>query len=113
MNEELYERMKQYESYFHTAFYSDYTRGVTRSQLEDLISIGAVLGVRTSNKSCPKCNFDFIKRLAKIYYDYEKESIKNRREEVCDTSGDSQRKEVQQNKRRTKQRVGSESEAGG
>lgn len=64
----IYNKLKKYESFLTTAHYGDYIRSLTNMQLEELITIGAELGIKHVNNHCPKCTLNFVKRLAEPYF---------------------------------------------
>lgn len=107
MKKELFNRLQAYDSYFVTATQGNFIRSLTTSQIEDLISIGAELGIHYKNNHCPKCALDFITQLAMPYYEHlkEKETKENERKgniskrggkETPDNGSDSEGGEIQQ-----------------
>lgn len=80
MDKELYNRLKVYESYLITAKEADYIRGLTNSQIEDMISIGNALGIFYKNNHCPKCALEFVKKLAVPFYAAKKQMEETKNE---------------------------------
>lgn len=78
--------LQKYESWFHSAIYSDYIRALWKSDFDVLIPIyekWTNIKVDT-NFSCGKCKLNLIKKLGKLYYknkeEYEKQSEQKARE---------------------------------
>lgn len=66
----VFEKLKKYESYLITAHEANFIRSLTNTQMEELIGIGAELGIIYVNNHCPKCALDFVKKLSILYYEY-------------------------------------------
>lgn len=77
---DLYYRLRKYESYLITASKANYIRGLNNKQIDELISIGAEIGIYYKNNHCPSCLLAFVKKLAKPYLQ-QKESLKKKEEE--------------------------------
>ena len=82
MKEEIFEGLNKYESYLITASQANYIRSLTTSQMNDLISLGAELGIIHKHNHCPQCALEFIKKLAIPYFEEKQkmEELKNERE---------------------------------
>lgn len=65
----IYNKLRKYEHYLYTAYKANYIRSLNIKQVDDLISAGAELGISYKHNGCPKCLLDFIKKLAKPYYE--------------------------------------------
>lgn len=80
------EILDHYESWFHSAIYSDYTRALWKSDFDVMLPIYVKWTGTTPNinYNCSKCKLNFVKRLGKLYYkykeDYEKQSKQKARE---------------------------------
>lgn len=74
----VYNKLKKYESYLTTAYKADYIRGLTNVQLDELIALGAEVGIMFKNNHCPKCTLGFIKRLAVPYFE-QKEKLEEKK----------------------------------
>lgn len=72
MSIKLYNRLRKYEKYLYTALYADYIRTLTNRDVEELIECGEELGISYKNNHCPKCLFDFVKKLAAPYFEQKK-----------------------------------------
>lgn len=106
MKKDLFNRLKAYESYLTTAEKANFIRSLTNSQVEDLTTIGAELGINYKNNHCPKCALEFVKKLAKPYFEHiklqetknnEKKGNVNRgSQKASDNRNDSEGGEVQQ-----------------
>lgn len=83
MTQDIFDGLNKYESYLITASKANYIRSLTNSQMDELISLGASLGIIYKNNHCPKCALEFIKKLATPYFEekQKKEEIKNERED--------------------------------
>ena len=73
MKKEIKERLDKYKSYLESAYYCDYTRQLTRNDLNELISIYEEhLNSRfTENVNCGICVLNLLKRLGQDYFNYE------------------------------------------
>lgn len=65
----VFVNLKKYEDYLRTAYKYNYVRGVTSTELDEMIELGKQLGIDYIRKNCPRCNLEFIKRLGTIYYE--------------------------------------------
>lgn len=65
----VYNQLKKYEMYLTTAYYSNYMRGISITDVEKLTAIGNELGIAFKYNHCPKCLLEFIKKLAKPYFE--------------------------------------------
>lgn len=74
MTKAQYTKLNKYASYLYSASKADFIRGLSNREVEELIGIGAELGILYKNNHCPKCLLDFIKKLAIPYYEYENKS---------------------------------------
>lgn len=70
MTQEIFNGLSKYESYLTTASKANYIRSLTNSQMDELIALGAELGVHHVNNHCPKCALEFIKKLAAPYFEF-------------------------------------------
>jgi hypothetical protein len=71
MNKSQYERLKAYELYLHTAYYSSYIKCLTASEMKELESIYRELGYKLHNKHCGECILSMCKRLGNLYFTYQ------------------------------------------
>ena len=69
--------LEKYDSYFITASKADFIRGLTTTQLNELIGVAAELGIYYKNNHCPKCTLTFMKQLAVPYFEH-KESVEKK-----------------------------------
>lgn len=76
----IYNKLRKYESYLITAHEGNYIRSLTNSQIEDLITIGAELGIEYKNNHCPACALAFVKKLAVPYME-QKKKLETKKEE--------------------------------
>lgn len=76
----IYNKLRKYEQYLHTAQYGNYIRSLTNVQVEELIAIGKELGIEHKNNHCPACTLAFIKKLAVPYFE-QKQKLENKKEE--------------------------------
>lgn len=75
-----FNKLKKYEKYLYTAKYSQYTRGLSNAQVEDLIKAGEDIDIHFKNNHCPTCILKFIQRLAEPYF-AQKEKMENNKKE--------------------------------
>lgn len=75
-----FNKLKKYEKYLYTAKYSNYTRGLTNAQVEDMIVVGNDIDIHYKNNHCPVCLLKFIKQLAEPYF-AQKEKMENNKKE--------------------------------
>lgn len=74
----VYNKLKKYESFLLTAHEANFIRSLTNTQMEDLIKIGAEIGILHKNNHCPKCALEFVKKLAIPYFEQKKKlELKN------------------------------------
>ena len=73
-----YNKLKKYETYLTTASKAGYIRSLTNAQIEDLITIGAELGITYKNNHCPKCALEFISKLAIPYFEMQQKIVDNK-----------------------------------
>ena len=94
--------LSKYESWFHSAIYSDYIRALWKADLDVMIPIYEKWTNKKvdTNFNCAKCKLNFIKKLGKLYYK-NKEEIKNKEYEKQPEQKSRQPKEVQCNASRT------------
>lgn len=64
-----YYKLRKYEKHLTTAYKSNYIYGITSKETEELIEIGKELGIIYKNNHCPKCKLNFLKKLAKPYFE--------------------------------------------
>lgn len=76
----VFNKLRKYESYLFTAKEANFIRSLTNKDMEDLISIGAEIGIMHKNNHCPKCALDFVKKLAVPYFE-QKKKLENKKEE--------------------------------
>lgn len=69
--------LEKYDSYFITASKADFIRGLTTTQLNELIGVAAELGIYYKNNHCPKCILEFMKKLAVPYFEH-KENVEKK-----------------------------------
>ena len=69
--------LEKYDSYFITASKADFIRGLTTTQLNELIGVASELGIYYKNNHCPKCTLEFMKKLAVPYFEH-KESVEKK-----------------------------------
>ena len=73
--------LAKYDSYFYTASKADYIHGLTKNELNELITAAAEVGIVYVHNGCPKCCLEFIKKLAVPYYKEKEERAKKVKEE--------------------------------
>lgn len=83
------EILDHYESWFHSAIYSDYTKALWKSDFDVMLPIYVKWTGTTPNinYNCSKCKLNFVKRLGKLYYKYKEDYEKQSKE----TEGKSER----------------------
>lgn len=69
--------LEKYDSYFLTASKADFIRGLTTTQLNELIGVANELGIYYKNNHCPKCTLEFMKKLAVPYFEH-KENVEKK-----------------------------------
>ena len=69
--------LEKYDSYFITASKADFIRGLTTTQLNELIAVAPELGIYYKNNHCPKCTLTFMKQLAVPYFEH-KENLEKK-----------------------------------
>ena len=69
--------LEKYDSYFITASRADFIRGLTTTQLNELIGVANELGIYYKNNHCPKCVLEFMKKLAVPYFEH-KENVEKK-----------------------------------
>ena len=69
--------LEKYDSYFITASKADFIRGLTTTQLNELIGVANELGIYYKNNHCPKCTLEFMKKLAVPYFEH-KETVEKK-----------------------------------
>lgn len=72
--------LEKYNSYFITASKADFIRGLTTTQLNELIEVANELGIYYKNNHCPKCVLEFMKKLAVPYFEH-KEKVEKKQAE--------------------------------
>ena len=77
MKANLFKILEKYDSYFITASKADFIRGLTTTQLNELIGVAAELGIYYKNNHCPKCTLEFMKKLAVPYFEH-KENVEKK-----------------------------------
>lgn len=78
-----FNKLKKYEKYLYTAKYAQYTRGLTNTQVEDLILAGNDINIHYKNNHCHACLLKFIQQLAEPYF-AQKEKMENNKKEKED-----------------------------
>jgi len=73
-----FNRLRKYEPWLATAHAANYIRSLKMHQVEELIEIGAEIGVNYKYNHCPKCVLDFVTKLAGKYYEQKKKMEENR-----------------------------------
>lgn len=68
--------LEKYDSYFITASKADFIRGLTTTQLNELIGVANELGIYYKNNHCPKCVLEFMKKLAVPYFEHKENAEK-------------------------------------
>lgn len=81
MKTNLYKSLTKYDSYMLTAYKADFIRALSSHELDELIAIGAELGIYYRDNHCPKCVLEFIKKLAVPYFEHQK-SLTEKKSEV-------------------------------
>lgn len=78
-----YNKMRKYESYLTTAHKANYIRGLSRTQLDELIACGKDIDIIYKYNGCPKCVLEFVQRLAVPYFELKQrmEDKKNAKKE--------------------------------
>lgn len=73
MTDEVLKTLEQYESYLHTAVYSNYVRTLPRKDAEILAAIYIKQGHPKPNLSCSKCVLTMCQRLGRAYFSQKEE----------------------------------------
>ena len=73
--------LAKYDKFFYTASKADYIHGLTKNELNELITAAAEVGIIYNHNGCPKCCLEFIKKLAVPYYKEKEEREKKVKEE--------------------------------
>lgn len=88
----LFNRLRKYETWMYTAVKADYIRGLTATQMNDLIDIASELGIKHVNNHCPKCNLDFVRKIGVLFFEQkekmEKKHGSEKQEETRDADQD-------------------------
>ena len=79
-----YQKIKKYENWLRMAYYFDCMRNLTTTQMDELIAAGKDEGIIYHHSHCPKCALEFVKKLAKPYFDFKQkmEDNKKKKEET-------------------------------
>jgi len=80
----VYNKLRKYESFLQTALEGNFIRSLTNSQMEELIAIGAEIGINHKNNHCPACALAFIKKLAVPYFE-QKTKLESKKAEKHET----------------------------
>lgn len=75
-----FNKLRKYENYLYTAKYANFARGLTNTQIEDLITAGNDINIIYKNNHCPVCILRFLKQLAEPYFE-QKEKMENNRKQ--------------------------------
>lgn len=70
MNKELFDRMAKFDEMLNSAYNLGFIRALTQSKYNELAEIGNELGIKLTNVGCPACQLEFVKKLAKPYFEY-------------------------------------------
>lgn len=87
MKMNLFYKLRKYESYLYTAYKADYIRSLTAPQVKELSEIGGEIGIPYQHNGCPKCVLNFIKKLAKPYFEQKEELDKKKKDKENENKG--------------------------
>lgn len=76
----LFNKLRKYEQYLYSAQYANYIRAITIKDLEEIISVGDEIGIHYTYNHCPKCVLDFIKKMARPYFEQKEQLDKKAKE---------------------------------
>lgn len=82
----LFNRLKKYDSYLTSAHYYNYIRSLTTKEVDEIVEIGAELGITIQTRHCPKCTLTFMKRLAVPYFE-QKQKLEGKKNGKKETDG--------------------------
>lgn len=85
-----FNKLKKYESYLYSAKHLDCMRGLTNTQMEELLEIGKEIDIIGVNNHCPKCALNFVKRLATPYFEQKQKNEENANKRQKKTEGGSE-----------------------
>jgi len=74
-----YQKLRKYEAWLTTAHKADFIRSLSNSQMEDLIAIAKEEGIHHTNNHCPKCALEFMKKLARPYFEFQEKMENNKK----------------------------------
>lgn len=79
-----FKKLEKYESWLRMAYTLDCMRNLTNTQMDELIAVGKDEGINYVHNHCPKCALEFVKKLAKPYFDFKQkmEDNKKKKEET-------------------------------
>lgn len=69
MTKEQFTKLSQYEIHLKTAK-KGFVHGISRLQMTELNTIAEQLNIKTGSVSCPKCCYNTVSALSKLYYEY-------------------------------------------
>lgn len=76
----VYNKLRKYENYLYTSINANYIRGLSMPQVNELTAIGSELDIKYKHNGCPKCMLEFVKKLAKPYFE-QKEKLELKQKE--------------------------------
>lgn len=82
-----FNKLRKYETYLYTAKNANFVRGLTNTQIEDLITAGNEIDIPFNNNHCPSCILRFIQRLAEPYFT-QKEKMENNKKKKEDNKNE-------------------------
>lgn len=82
-----FNKLKKYESYLYTAKHADYIRGLSNSQVEELIAAGEEINIHYKNNHCPQCILRFVKELAEPYFIQKEKNENNKKKKEEEKDG--------------------------
>jgi len=90
-----FNKLGKYESYLTTAYKADYVRGLTSTQINELIEVGNTLGIKYKHNGCPKCVLEFIKKLASPYFEQKDKNELNQKKKDLEKGTNNEKTETE------------------
>lgn len=100
MTDEVFNRLRKFESYFVMAIKTNSILGMSLVDVEELSSSASEIGLTYNNNHCPKCLLDFCKKVGAAYFEKIRQDYGN---EKTKGVGDSQKKTSTSNNKRRKE----------
>lgn len=75
-----FQKLRKYENWLRMAYNFDCMRNLTNTQITELTELGKEEGIAYHHSHCPKCTLEFVKKLAKPYFEF-KEKMENKKKD--------------------------------